>query len=357
MRSRILILIATSAFIAAPRRTSAGAPAASRRDTHAGVQAATVAIASETRRDFGLPVLTAVRVAFSRSDGAWRGYPDPRSRHATSEGPRTDLPLPATVRWDACFDGRRVGKVRTVLAPNLGAIALANVHQPAAGEQVPFQGKATPAFGGWLGEPVRRPLVLTFPGSCGDPERWKPTPVPRPVLASVLLAFREAVKGVHGCDADGASTGLFDFAASDVVVGKSYASGLGDRIVTLTLRQRPEVIGGCDDGPRDDPWLPRTFAVLANGTVRHLGSAMTLVDAGDYDGDGRSELVSPSRSTTTTATACSGTGSSGPCPTAGPTTRPIAPGSRATEPSGRSAHRAASGAGAAMLAACSHDPS
>lgn len=109
--------------------------------------------------------------------------------------------------------------------------------------------------------------------------------------ATVLAAFREAVQGVHGCDAEGKSTGPYDFAASDVVVGKSYASGRGERIVTLRLRDPAEITGGCNDGPLDDQWLPHTFAVLSNGKVRHLGSSMTLIDAGDYDGDGRSELV------------------------------------------------------------------
>jgi hypothetical protein len=37
----------------------------------------------------------------------------------------------------------------------------------------------------------------------------------------------------------------------------------------------------------DDPW----FVMDTNGSVLYLDSGMFLVDAGDYDGDGKSELI------------------------------------------------------------------
>jgi hypothetical protein len=36
-----------------------------------------------------------------------------------------------------------------------------------------------------------------------------------------------------------------------------------------------------------DPW----FLIARSGAVRYLESGMFLVDAGDYDGDGKSELL------------------------------------------------------------------
>jgi hypothetical protein len=39
--------------------------------------------------------------------------------------------------------------------------------------------------------------------------------------------------------------------------------------------------------PLSEPW----FFVSPNGTVRRIGSFMSLLDAGDYDNDGKSELV------------------------------------------------------------------
>ena len=45
------------------------------------------------------------------------------------------------------------------------------------------------------------------------------------------------------------------------------------------------------DGPPDEPFKNHWFVVTPNGTVRFLDSSMWLVDAGDYDNDGKSELV------------------------------------------------------------------
>jgi hypothetical protein len=45
------------------------------------------------------------------------------------------------------------------------------------------------------------------------------------------------------------------------------------------------------DGPADDPFSPQWFIVTPQMVVRFLDSNRLLVDAGDYDNDGKSELV------------------------------------------------------------------
>lgn len=42
-----------------------------------------------------------------------------------------------------------------------------------------------------------------------------------------------------------------------------------------------------EDDPLSAPW----FFVSENGTVKRIGSFMSLLDAGDYDNDGTSEVV------------------------------------------------------------------
>jgi hypothetical protein len=249
-----------------------------------------VAVASETKRDWGDPLITVVRVAFAKDRDRWRAFPDSSYDHEANEGPRTTVPRPHAARWNVCLDGRRRGSVSTQAAGDLGAIALANVHTLAPGERTPLFGKKTTAFGGWMGTPVHRPLILVSSDACSDPDKWMPQPFPAAQLDRVLPAFREAVRGISGCEADGRAAGPYDFPPNEVIVGQSYASRRGDRLVTLSVRQSKEVVGSCD-GPLGEEWSPHTFAVLADGTVRHLGSSLQLLDAGDYDGDGKSEIV------------------------------------------------------------------
>jgi hypothetical protein len=74
------------------------------------------------------------------------------------------------------------------------------------------------------------------------------------------------------------------------LVAAPYQSRRGDWLVSLQI---PALRGHeCEHGDEeDDDPLPHTFAVDAAGKVTFLGTAMTLVDAGDYDADGRSELI------------------------------------------------------------------
>jgi hypothetical protein len=45
------------------------------------------------------------------------------------------------------------------------------------------------------------------------------------------------------------------------------------------------------DGPPDDAFIDQWFVISPGNSVKFLDQGMTLVDAGDYDADGKSELV------------------------------------------------------------------
>lgn len=47
---------------------------------------------------------------------------------------------------------------------------------------------------------------------------------------------------------------------------------------------------GRSDDPAD-PWVLQWFLVAPDGTVRRVGGFEELLDAGDYDNDGRSEVI------------------------------------------------------------------
>jgi hypothetical protein len=45
------------------------------------------------------------------------------------------------------------------------------------------------------------------------------------------------------------------------------------------------------EGPPEDAFVNQWFVVKPGGEIRFLGAGMWLVDAGDYDNDGKSEVV------------------------------------------------------------------
>ena len=71
----------------------------------------------------------------------------------------------------------------------------------------------------------------------------------------------------------------------DIRILKAYSSKDAWTVARVQLEEYR-----CD-GPADDPFVDQWFAVSPEHGAKFIGSAMWLVDAGDYDNDGRSEIV------------------------------------------------------------------
>jgi len=73
----------------------------------------------------------------------------------------------------------------------------------------------------------------------------------------------------------------------DIKLSSTYSSKTGWSVAALALRPYR-----CDGpGDDDDAFTVQWFTISPQGDVEFLGRGMWLVDAGDYDNDGRSEIV------------------------------------------------------------------
>jgi hypothetical protein len=140
-------------------------------------------------------------------------------------------------------------------------------------------------FTGWCQAPERRPLAALADGSIADPDAWKPLAIKSGDAGKLLSAFRQQAGAASLCPAESARAVPFKYGAKDVEVLKSYGDRNGRRLITLSLKQRKDVC----DGPPDTAWKSHTF-LLAKKTT-YLGPGLTVVDAGDYDSDGKSEVL------------------------------------------------------------------
>jgi hypothetical protein len=73
--------------------------------------------------------------------------------------------------------------------------------------------------------------------------------------------------------------------AEDLRISSAYQDRAGRKLVAMVLPFEERC-----DGPWEGPWSARWFLVIGN-EVRYLGTNLDLVDAGDYDADGSSEIV------------------------------------------------------------------
>jgi hypothetical protein len=153
-------------------------------------------------------------------------------------------------------------------------------------DPVPTIGKPSQEFAGFLNGSVYRPLVANSKRYFSDPERWRPAQLAPEVVGGLRKQFRQNFPKVSNCaNADENIEKPWFYQDSDIRVIQAYSSKMNWSVVQLRLE------GYRCDGPADDPFVDQWFSVSPTREIKFLDKAMWLVDAGDYDHDGRSELV------------------------------------------------------------------
>jgi hypothetical protein len=200
------------------------------------------------------------------------------------------------IKWTVAFDGRNLGQLQLEdLEPQKQFInpwfyARDKYFTVKANQKIPMVENKSKEFGGWMKVPEHRPLVLVSQPHFNDPEHWKPS-VPDEAFKKRLYVPLKLVMGkfnAYTCPGGPEVNELvpYQFKPEDVVIYKAYGSSIGKKIVAVGINREKF---GCD-GPPPPEWADNWFLVEGDN-IDFIGREMTIVDAGDYDNDGRSELL------------------------------------------------------------------
>lgn len=233
---------------------------------------------------FGESNYRSVRVVFKKQGSEWKAFPSGCGDLACLKSVTSQFPL--ELKWVIAFDGRNVGRVTSARSSDFHYYSDIGQQAITSPTPVPTIGSPSPEFGGNEAK-VHRPLMANSQPYFADPDRWTPSVLSSDLTTLLRQAFRK--KFLNLCrSSEGNETKLepFPYRDEDVKPMKTYTSGKGWVIARMHL----EAID-CRDTEAgfdiDDPW----FFVDENKHVGFLDSGMWLVDAGDYDNDGRSELI------------------------------------------------------------------
>ena len=196
--------------------------------------------------------------------------------------------LPRKVRWTVGFDGRMLGTVEAATPDHYDYYAHEGMQDVVSGSPVPTVGARAREFGGFTEAPVYRPLVTVNAADVADPDRWKPASQDQVPLPQLRHLFRARYPKLCKADEkDESRMEPYPYGDAQVHSVKAYASARGWIIARLHLNDAVD----CKDTEAGfaivDPW----FVIDPAGSGRYLDDGIWLVDAGDYDQDGRSELV------------------------------------------------------------------
>jgi hypothetical protein len=231
----------------------------------------------------GEPNFRAVRVVFSKNGSNWETFPSDCPDPACLKAIVSKYPREMT--WTVGFDGRKIGQVTSVAPATFDWYA--SVGQESVTDTiVPTVGQKSEEFGGFIHRPVFRPLVADSQPYFEDPDAWKPARLSIDTIALLRDQFRKKFPSVTNCvSPDENVPRPWKYKEDNIKVLKSYASRQKWAIAQLRLDPCR-----CDGWP-DDSFLDYWFAISPQGVVRVLDGGMWLVDAGNYDNDGRSELL------------------------------------------------------------------
>jgi hypothetical protein len=225
-----------------------------------------------------------IRVVFRREGIRWVAFPNncPDQNCLKTIAAK----FPAQVNWTVSFDGKQIGRIVGRTPSSFDFYSTIGQQTIAGSIAPPSIGKPSADFAGFLGEPVLRPLVAVSQPNYRDPENWKPAQLSSYTIAAVRKAFRSRFPKVTNCSPlDVEHANPWPYTDANLVVKKAYSSNRHWLIAEVLLS------GDECDGPPDDAFTPQWFVITPEQQVRFLGSKMWLVDAGDYDNDGKSELV------------------------------------------------------------------
>jgi hypothetical protein len=227
-----------------------------------------------------------VRVVFRKDSQGWLAFPcqcpdQPCLKTISSEFPRA-------VNWTISFDGRKVGKITARTPGEFKFYSHVGLQEIVNEGTIPTVGKRSLEFSGYRETPVHRPLIANAVPYFEDPDSWKPAQ-PTPEYAKLLRGqFRQKFPRLCRISKqDETKLETLPYRDGDIATVKGYRSRRGWWVVRLHLEGAVD----CNDVEAgfeiDDSW----FTIDPQHAASYLDSGMWLVDAGDFDNDGKSELV------------------------------------------------------------------
>ena len=226
-------------------------------------------------------VAIAIRPLFVKSKGQWESLETRESAQSMRFG---------NLRWVATLDGNQLAQLSasdpgfsSKYAWTYSRDYLLKPVMP-IGLDLPDNQKSS--YAGWCDPPKHRPLVVTTGSRWDDPEGWKRIGKSTLVLQQAFTALRHEWSGKSWCmnGLDNKKTPV-RIGLAQMKLHAAYHDHEKRVLVAVSLDSR---LYECDSEIDEGGVV---YWVLLGASPRYIGNMNDLVDAADYDGDGKTEFL------------------------------------------------------------------
>ena len=138
-------------------------------------------------------------------------------------------------------------------------------------------------FSGWTEKPVYKPLILTLSERADSKSDWSAAELDLPTLTAVRENFMSLFPTIDKCDEPSGEQAISD---GDLLITGQVTSASGWALAVVSAT------GSLCDGPVfESPFSRYMFAVSPSGESVLLGEGLRVVGGGDFNADGRAELL------------------------------------------------------------------
>lgn len=227
-----------------------------------------------------------VRILFYKSGNEW---------YSLEKAIADSNLYPASVKWFIAFDGKEIGTFHSKFEPLKFKDAPWTYprdayHSPLE-KNLPTIGNPDIDFISWPFEKNYRPLIVVSEANCRDPQNWKPFQPNRDDIDKIYPIYKEYI--LNRLNIDTVNILKLKFR-------KSYQSNTLDQLIQIGMLMKINEA----EYVQYSIWIYKS----GGGELRNLSkvidyefcqddfedddlSSCSLVDAGDYDGDGKSEII------------------------------------------------------------------
>ena len=229
-----------------------------------------------------------VRVLFYKSKNEWK------TLEKEISNPKI---YPTQCTWFIAFDGKQIGGFQSSFEPlrfkEYPWTYPRDAYHKTIQKNLPTIGLPTTDFAGWTNEKQPRPLVVVSKPNCTDPENWKPFFPSQNYIKTIFPIYKEYISRFI-------DTSRLDI--SKMTYLKSYKSIKLDKLIQIGHLNKNIV--------NNEEFIsyPIWIYISNSGNIKNLTkmidyeyilddggdddfSTSILVDAGDYDSNGKSELI------------------------------------------------------------------